>query len=555
VLSTGASAAYTAVNGGTVNVTGADNTLTTTTASALNVANTTIGASGLTFKSISAGEPFPIAFLANGIVLNATGASGGLTVTGDGNTSVGGNGSGGVIQNTFGDGISLTNTLSPSFTNMTIRGSIPELFLGSGIRGTQVTNFRFSNGTIDTVGHFQNPSSFRDESDIRLDDQAAGTERNVSGTVTITNNVLNNAPWHGIDIANFNGTISDLDISGNSLTSGTLGGACSGIDLAQGRLCSNGNAISVQAFGSTTATASITKATIANNVIANFPRGAGIQVQGGNSSATGPGGTVGTPGDAVNLVAITGNRIAGVAADPMNGGISIGVFGGNSGARSRGNFEISNNGTVANPLANIGFAVISVWNSGYSTTTATVNNNVTAASNVSASGGIAATNGIPSNDDATRFPPVTATSETPDLTVTMTGNTIGRTAGNGILAGGRGSLGSAKFGIRNNTVGAPLSGARPGIRVDAGDATIGGSGDDAVCLDIRSNTSAGSGGAQGIGLYKQGTTGTTNDFGIEGMAATATPGVEQYVDGLNPSGAGTVLLSATSGFSNCNTAP
>jgi hypothetical protein len=88
--------------------------------------------------------------------------------------------------------------------------------------------------------------------------------------------------------------------------------------------------------------------------------------------------------------------------------------------------------------------------------------------------------------------------------------------------------------------------------VDAGNAN---SVDDAVCLDISGNTSAGSGGSQGIGLRKQGTVATTNDFGIEGMAATASPGVESYVDGLNPAGGGTLLISATSGFSNCNTAP
>ena len=35
------------------------------------------------------------------------------------------------------------------------------------------------------------------------------------------------------------------------------------------------------------------------------------------------------------------------------------------------------------------------------------------------------------------------------------------------------------------------------------------------------------------------------------MAATATPGVETYVNGLNPAGNGTLLISATSGFSNC----
>jgi hypothetical protein len=77
-----------------------------------------------------------------------------------------------------------------------------------------------------------------------------------------------------------------------------------------------------------------------------------------------------------------------------------------------------------------------------------------------------------------------------------------------------------------------------------------------VCLDISGNTSDGAGGAtEGIGLRKQGTSTTINDFGIEGMAGTSSPGVETYVSGLNPAANGTLLISATSGFSNCNTAP
>lgn len=45
---------------------------------------------------------------------------------------------------------------------------------------------------------------------------------------------------------------------------------------------------------------------------------------------------------------------------------------------------------------------------------------------------------------------------------------------------------------------------------------------------------------------------TTNDFGVNGMAATSSPGVEAFIDGLNPAGGGTLLISATSGFSNCS---
>jgi hypothetical protein len=47
----------------------------------------------------------------------------------------------------------------------------------------------------------------------------------------------------------------------------------------------------------------------------------------------------------------------------------------------------------------------------------------------------------------------------------------------------------------------------------------------------------------------------TDDFAIEGMAATARPGLETFVNGLNPAGGGTFLISAESGFSNCGTAP
>ncbi len=67
----------------------------------------------------------------------------------------------------------------------------------------------------------------------------------------------------------------------------------------------------------------------------------------------------------------------------------------------------------------------------------------------------------------------------------------------------------------------------------------------------RHGSSAGSDGTNGIGLRKQGTVPTTDAFGVVGMAATATPGVEAYVSGLNPAGGGVLLISATSGFSSC----
>jgi hypothetical protein len=136
------------------------------------------------------------------------------------------------------------------------------------------------------------------------------------------------------------------------------------------------------------------------------------------------------------------------------------------------------------------------------------------------------------------------------MTVTITDNNVSQTDANGILAAARNSNGILRVKIENNTVAAPLAGVRPGIRVDSGSTT--GTGNTTVCLNISGNTSAGSGGVQGIGLRKQGTAPATNVFGVNGMSATSSPGVESYVNGLNPAGNGTLLLSATSGFSNCS---
>jgi hypothetical protein len=75
---------FLATGGGTVTVQGANNTIASGTGTALNVNGTTIGADDLTFQSISANGG------TNGIVLNNTGSSGGLTVVGTGTANSGG---------------------------------------------------------------------------------------------------------------------------------------------------------------------------------------------------------------------------------------------------------------------------------------------------------------------------------------------------------------------------------------------------------------------------------------------------------------------------------
>jgi hypothetical protein len=197
-LSTGANAAFTATGGGTVTATDTSSTLTTTTGTALNVANTTIGAGGLKFASVSAGTA--ASGPANGIVLNNTGA-GGLTIAG------------GTIQKTTSNGISLTTTGPISLSSMTIKNSTH-----LGINGTGVAGFTLSNSSV-----LNNGTSANVDHGIQLLD--------VSGAAAFTNDTVT-----GSHVTNlfFGGTVSST-VTTNSLTvsGGTYGNSAtnSGIQV------------------------------------------------------------------------------------------------------------------------------------------------------------------------------------------------------------------------------------------------------------------------------------------------------------------------------------
>jgi hypothetical protein len=510
-LSSGSNTAFNATGGGTVTATDASSTLTTTTGTALNVANTTIGASGLKFQSISANGA------ANGIVLNTTGAAGSLTVTGTGAAD-----SGGIIQNTTGDGVLLTSTRSPSFTRMKIQSTG-----GSGISGTQVTNFTFANGTITGSGNAVM------ESNIAFLD-VAGTGNNLSGVVSITNSTFTTAFDSGIDIRQGDATVSDLTITGNTFTSSTS------------TTTSKGSGISITLKGTATTVGSLSKALINSNTVTNFPSGAGIKVIGGNGTSGGTSATLGVPSSG-NVITITNNTIQGQVSPNQMGtnAIETAVSG-----EGQGNFNISNNGTAGTPLTNFKGVGVALSAFGHANVTGTISNNVIVANNINNSSGIS------SGVDQTF-----GINDAPTLAVTISNNNVSGMQGNGILSGARNSKGTANIKIQNNTIGTPTAGARPGIRVDAGTPAVGS--DTSVCLNISGNTTSGSGSVAGIGLRKEGTNPTVDTFQINGMAATSSPGVEQYVGntGQNPGTAngvadgsvnGVLLLSATSGFGNCS---
>jgi hypothetical protein len=509
-----------------LHVTGSANDVSSISATALRVTSTAIGSSNLNFRNVSSGNNTAAADPANGIVLNATGTLGRLIITGTGSSGQGGNGSGGLIQNTGNHGILLTDTMNPSFTNMSIQGTG-----GSGVNGTLVAGFTFDNGTINNSG----TAGAADDSNISFNDSSA----NVSGTVTVTDSVLTNSRYHGVDIQHYNGTIAHADIQNNSITS------------AASIATSLGSAIRLDAFGAAATVGHVTRATINNNVITNFPAGAGIHAFGGNSSGSGPAGTFGVPGSGSDVIAITNNL--------MNGG-SLGVgnqpdrfFTGGVNGSGQGNFNISGNGTAANPITNIDGVVIELNQFGTGSMTATVNNNRIVANNAVGSAGI----NVGCDADAS------TALDNAVVSATISGNNVSDTDGPGIFAIARGSDCSLTARILSNTVAAPdtTTAARAGIRVDSGSAA----GDTTLCLEISGNTTAGSTNTStsttspGINLRKQATSTTVNIFGIEGLSPspTGTPNVENHVNGLNTSTSGTfgvngtALLSGTSGFTNC----
>ncbi|MBL7782613.1 MAG: cadherin-like domain-containing protein, partial [Saprospiraceae bacterium] len=518
VISTSTGAGFSATGGGTVNVTGAGNTISSSSATALNVVNTTIGTSNLNFQSISSGNNNAAPDPANGIVLNNTG-SGRLIVSGGGNTLVGGDGSGGTIQSTTGDAISLTSTNSPSITNINIQN------IGkSGIDGITVTDFALANSTINNVGTAA--TGQYEESNIAFNDGGVFANSTISGNISITQNVLTNARRHGIQIETGTGTINNATITNNTLTS------------SSNATVSLGSAILLLIQGNASSTAHLNTASISQNTITNFPSAEGIAVLGGSGNASNN--TASTLGANGTPITISNNSISGQVAVGQHLGSNAIRVSMNSQAGVM-NASILNN----NPITNIEGQGISVFVGGAITGTTTISANTIVANQTLAAG----THGMAVQvDDG----PAGLGTSAADYNFTITNNNVSNFEGNGIRAIARAALGKMDVTIQNNNVGTPILTNRNGIRVDAGSAA----GDVTVCLTMSGNTSDGSGVNQGIGIRKQGTNATVNDFGIVGLAPSPTTSANAAAKVVadNPAGGGCDVLSGDN-FVNCAVSP
>ena len=322
-------AAFTATGGGTVTATGTGSTLTSLIQTVLTVQNTTIGAAGLRFQSVSSNGSY-----SNGLDLANTGASGGLTVTG-----TGASGSGGTLQNALEAGIYLTSTRAPSFTDMVIENNAAE-----GISGSRVNGLTLADSTVS--GNGEGPYNPANEGHVGLDfsPNGTGSPDGLTGTVLITNSVITD----NSAIGDTSGTLA-LTVTGT-----TIGDSINGSTANDGLL--------IDADGTTNATVSVTGSTF--NSFFEFATATGstgtnrVTFSGNTSDAS----VVISPhGNSHTAITIDGNNMqygqgieidedgtSGTLTGTVHGNI-IGTPGGDPGAV--GGIGISAEGSVTETLA------------------------------------------------------------------------------------------------------------------------------------------------------------------------------------------------------------
>ncbi len=283
-LSTAGNAAFTATGGGTVTVdnAGVVNTLATTSGIALNVQSTTIGALGLKFRSIAAHGAV------NGILLNTTGSSGGLTVTGTGTA-----GTGGTITNSTDSGVHATSTTNLNLSWMTITNNGNALNEG-GLRlvnvfGTgQLTSSTVTGGFEDNVSlsndsgtlsgfTIQGPNCFIGNNNSASGNTGISVLATLTSTMTTT---INNCAFSGNRTDTIHTDTADSSVLTATITNNTITGGSPN----QGNI-----GIDVSSALTSTLTYDVEDNKIGTNGVTNSPLlNHGINVfAGNNSTATG----------------------------------------------------------------------------------------------------------------------------------------------------------------------------------------------------------------------------------------------------------------------------
>lgn len=231
-LTTTAADAFVATGGGTVTVEGTGNTVDASGGTqSVHILNTTIGGNGITFESISSDGA------TNGILVNGAGA-GTFTVSGTGTTD----GSGGTIMNTTGDGAAFLTTGAVSLANMVIGDATATVadvpttadFIGdAGVRASALggAGLTLENVLISrTDGHGVSTQGLAgltvvDSEVLNVDRRGFDfTTDGLTGTATITNTVIDGFVEGGVVLDRSTGSAS-LTLSGVTIADSQDGNA------------------------------------------------------------------------------------------------------------------------------------------------------------------------------------------------------------------------------------------------------------------------------------------------------------------------------------------
>jgi hypothetical protein len=334
-LTTGGNDAFTATGGGTVSASNVNSTIVSTSGKGVNIANTTIGGSGVKFKSISVNGA------ANGIVLNTTGA-GAFTVIGDGGGA--NNASGGTIQATTAEAILLTGASNVSIGYMNITNPGTDGIAATGVNGLTINRCNITDAAGNTT----------------IDDGLQLS--NTSGVLSITNTSIAAARHQGITVDNNNTNMTSMTITGSSvtntpggdgiliqmrgtsvMTTGTIGGAGALANTISGNSATGLQVNNID-------TGNIAGLTILNNTISNNNGGIDLDVSppGASLTVTVQSNTItGSNTNALNLVTATTNTSGSLTATIRSNNIgTAGVF--DSGSKIGNGIRVANGGVNVN---------------------------------------------------------------------------------------------------------------------------------------------------------------------------------------------------------------
>ncbi len=455
-ISSGANSGFTATGGGTVNLTGAANTITSTTGTALNVANTTIGASGLTFRSISAGTGSGSA--GDGIILNTTGASGGLTVTGNGGTCTNSAScTGGTIQHktgadnstTAGIGIYLNSTKNVSLTNMQLND-----FDNYAIRGADVNGFTLQTSVINgTNGNNSSLGDPNNEGSVRF--------HNLTGSALITGCTIGSdsttsGAYNTIQILNgSNTTLNQLDVESCKLYNN---------NIAQGTTTAGNK---VMLVGSDSGSNAIMTLTV-NNSQFGFISGTSP-----SSGSRGEDLQVNTLGTSVTNAIVTNNTFKSWG-NALSGTAAVDISGGGTGNNVSMTTRIDSNTFVEDGTFSGGAPINVTLVGGAGTIYGKVTNNTIGTATANSGTGQASAADIAIDIEGNNGSSGTAGAVTGPSKILVQGNTLKWYGEEGILLrtnNGSATVNATVFGntVSNPEVSGPgISGAFAGIFVDVG---------------------------------------------------------------------------------------